>query len=234
MNQIRRAHENGRGHESGRILKGVRFSPQREAPEGVLGDVEAEGEEIVDDRGAPAAVSFGWLGQRWEGSFRAPDPRVSSAYDERGRGGPEEVHTDDEGTLVRKIENGGSDGMRFGYGRRMMLLGPATESRPGTGEGSVSDKSEEEEIREAEALHRRRKSSGGHAIRRPELSSGGACAREERCRRGEKGEAGALRRLLKERRRERERRPKGNGHQLPWRAPAALKEIKWERGVTEG
>jgi hypothetical protein len=63
-------------------LKGVRFSPQREAPEGVLGDGEVEGEEIVDGSGAPAAVSFGWLGQRWEGSFRAPDPRVSSAYDE--------------------------------------------------------------------------------------------------------------------------------------------------------
>jgi hypothetical protein len=59
-----------------------------------------------------AAVSFGWLSQRQEGSFRAPDPRVSRTYDERGRVGPEEVHTGDKGTLVRKIENGGSNGGR--------------------------------------------------------------------------------------------------------------------------
>jgi hypothetical protein len=111
-----------------------------------------------------AAVSFEWLGQRREGSFRAPDPHVSSVYDERGRGGPEEVHTSDEGTLVRKIENGVSDGARFGYGRCTMLLGPAMESRPGTEEGSARDKSEEEERREEEALHHRRKSSGGPAV----------------------------------------------------------------------
>jgi hypothetical protein len=71
-----------------------------------------------------AAVSLEWLGQGREGSFQAPDPHVSNVYDERGRGGPEEVHTGDEGTLVRKIENGGSDGVRFGYGRRTMLLSP--------------------------------------------------------------------------------------------------------------
>jgi hypothetical protein len=95
------------------------------------------------------------------------------------------VHTGDEGTLVRKIESGGSDDVRFSYGCTM-LLGPAMESGPRTEEGSVSDKSEEEERGKAEALHRRRKSSGGPSVRWPELSGGGACAREERCGRGER------------------------------------------------